>query len=96
MLKFLSRKPSAKSIDDAFHEHIKKYQAGIKRKRLKERAILACQDTTDYELMLCDFCDRNKSNMLLLVKIQGYRCYLIECGCTPQQAAKEILEEYRH
>jgi hypothetical protein len=93
---FLTRKPSAKSIDDVFHARIKQYQIDIKRKQLKERVAQACQDTTDYELMLRNFCDRNKNNMLLLVKVRGYRGYLIECGCTPQQAAKETLEEYRH
>ncbi len=95
MLNFLFRNPRAKSIDDAFHEQIKKYQLDVKRKQLKERVKLACQDTTNYELMLRDFCIRNKNNMLLLVKVRGYRGYLIECGCTPQQAAKETLEEYR-
>lgn len=83
------KKEVGKSIDEEFHLQLKKFQ-------LKNRVRLACTDTTDYDLMLRDFCTRNKNNALLLTRVAGYRTYLIGNGCTNQQAAKLTLEEYRH
>lgn len=75
--------------DDILNLKIKKFQ-------LKNRAARAVEDTTDYELKLRDFCTRNRNNLALLTSIQGLRLYLIKTGSTPQQAAKETLEQLQH
>lgn len=86
---FWTKKKPSISVDEQFGNQIKKFQ-------LKQRAIKACQDTTDYELQLRHFLENNQNNILLLTNVVGYRSYLLRNGCTNQTAAKETLEYYRH
>lgn len=68
----------------------------IKQNRLKRRCQKACRDNTNYQLHLVSFCESNQYNLLLLTRVAGYRTYLLETGCNEQEAARLVLEEYRH
>lgn len=68
----------------------------IKKDRLKKRCQKACRDNTNYQMHLVAFCESNQNNLLLLTKVAGYRSYLIKNGCNEQEAARLVLEEYRH
>jgi hypothetical protein len=95
MFWFKRRRKKLKSIDDEFLDRLDRTRLQIQRAHLKERVRRACQDHTNYEQQLKDFCENNRNNLWLLVRVRGYRQYLINCGCTPQQAAKETLEHLR-
>lgn len=88
MLWFKKKSQISRSIDDEFALKIKRYQ-------LKQRVATACTDTTDYDRQLRDYCQNNCNNPLVLVRVYGYRTYLIEQGCTEQEASRLVLEEYR-
>lgn len=73
------------SIEDHLYQKIKKYG-------LKNRAMNACCDNTDYQLRLKNLMSNNKNNLRLLTKITGYMEYLKRQGMGIQQASKETLE----
>lgn len=95
---------TGKSIDEHFRLlqrpklvcEVKMEDLQIKNFKLKDRVINACCDNTNYVLRLVDFCEKNKKNILLLTRVAGYHSYLMKNGCSKQEAAKLVLEEYKH
>ena len=77
------------SFDDEFLKMKKKYQ-------LKNRTLNAIKYESNWELRLMNFMEKNEENQDLLVKVVGYRSYLMGDGCDREEAARECLEYYQH
>lgn len=86
---FWHKSKQTKSIDDELY-------LAVKRARLIDRAKLALQDTTDYDLRLRNFMIKNRHNLKLIVDVVGHMSYLKKCGSDVQVAAKETLEKFQH
>lgn len=80
---------TAESIEKEFFMRQKRFQ-------LKNRAMNAIKYETNWELRLMNFMEKNENNQNLLIKIVGYRSYLLRNGADEEEAAKECLEMYQH
>lgn len=77
------------STDEEFFKMKKRFQ-------LKNRTINAIKYETNWEVRLMNFMEKNENNQNLIVKIVGYRDYLMKDGCDREEAAREVLEYYQH
>ena len=89
MLNMFWKEKKSVSLDE-------KFMLSIKKNQLKMRAMMACIDTTDYDLMLRNFCSNNKNNKQLLTNVVVYWQAAVKAGIPEQQAAKDTLEYFRH
>lgn len=87
---FWTKKKTALSVDEEFYL---KQRAFVLRNRVKR----ACMDTTNYQLHLMNFLDRNKNNKKLIEDVAAYRKHLLETtDVTEQEAARLTHEKFKH
>lgn len=79
----------AVNINDEFFKMQKRFQ-------LKQRTINAIKNETNWEVRLMNFMEKNQNNQNLIVKVAGYRSYLLRNGADEEEAARECLEYYQH
>lgn len=80
---------TATSLDEEVYKLIKKHQ-------LKTRTKNAIKHVTNWEFRLMDFMEKYEDDQDLIVKIAGYRSYLLRNGANEEEAARECLEMYQH
>lgn len=85
-----TKKRRTSSVDEEFYLRQKAFT-------LRNRVKRACMDTTNYQLHLMNFLDRNKNNKKLIEDVAAYRNHLLETtDVTEQEAAKLTHEKFKH